>query len=113
MKTFDEAVTEVLTVPADPVSCGPQQAGSDRIAEKQMGFKDEVMGNPTVQFALSTIIVSTLQDTNEIPLEGRSQTEIVQDTYAVFLGSFMSVLMWGVAIGREMELTELPELKEL
>lgn len=110
MKTFDEAVTLVLTAPYDPVTHDPCETASARLIEKQMGFKDEVIANPTLQFALSTVIVSTLQETNEILLEGRSQTDLVQDTYAVFLGAFMSVLMWGVAIGREMELRDVEEI---
>lgn len=94
MRTVDEAIKIALTTRDN------SQAELDRLEDLQMGFRQEICANTVTNRAINSLTLVVVQQVNEVADDDDDLETLVP---AAIAGGLLSALMWGVAIGREME----------
>lgn len=99
MKTFDESVRVVMICkPDDP-------DGLAHVKQLQEAFMHDIASNQIVLMAASQLTEQTTCAIAAMPEMSEGDLQLGMDQ--IMMTSFLTSLMWGVAIGREMERVDL------
>lgn len=99
MMIFDDAVRSVMICkPDDP-------DGLAHVKQLQEAFMHDIAGNKIVLMAASRLAEYTTCAIAAMPEMSEGDLQLGMDQ--IMMTSFLTSLMWGVAIGREMEKADL------